>query len=260
MTLLYQDDFNRPNGSLVGSTSSGIGGENGGWEWVAGISVGLGNFTTDGSRVVHGPFSNNRRAGPPVLLDYELSDKISGQQVTVPNVAGAGIARFYTHRVDDNNYIHAGYDGANVYIRVVTAGVGVTAASQALAQPALPFDVAVWSLAIGQISVAVDGVTILDTINATADPVFATSGTFGIMAIGSEVIYYDDYNGGAPWLIGLSSFPNDTTDYNSLVAQRLADRQRLDSLLGGRQSTVLTSALGLNDAVPTARIHLIGRC
>jgi hypothetical protein len=260
MTLLYKDDFNRaPTNDLHSSPSTGIDGEFGGWDWTKRNTSGSGVFGISGNHVVHGAFSNVRFAGPPIELDYELSDKISGQKMTVPDLIGAGVARFFTHHVNDSNYIHAGYDGANAYVRVVTDGVGVTAAIQAVAFPSLPFDVAVWSLAAGQISVSVDGVTILDAVNATADLVFAQAGTFG-MAGFNEVLHNDDYNGGAPWLIGLTPAPSEVNESDPAVQRRLLDEQRRASLLGGRQNTILTSPLGLTDDVPIAKIHPIGRC
>jgi hypothetical protein len=114
-------------------------------------------------------------------------------------------------------------------------------------------------MVIGQISVVVDGVTVIDALNATADPVFATAGSFGILAF-SDSIFYDDYNGGAPWLLGLAPAPSEQNESDPAVQRRLLDEQRRASLLGGRQNTILTSPLGLTDAVPIAKIHIIGRC
>jgi hypothetical protein len=80
------------------------------------------------------------------------------------------------------------------------------------------------------------------------------------MAIGSTPIFYDNYQGGAPWLLGLASPPSEINDSDPAVQRRLLDEQRRASLLGGRQNTILTSPLGLTDAVPIAKIHPIGRC
>lgn len=256
---VYSDDFNRANSNLEGTTSS-----DGEFEWEK-ISLGSHYLKVFNNQVWPGSGTGPR---------YYRSNKVSaggnahGAQVDIPDQTNTDGVGLLLQVANEQNLTYAYWDfssGDYAIKRRISGTFETLVSGTGLTAPTKPFTFTFYFMAGNYVALE-DGVEKFSATSASIENTGATTAYSGLAFFsdfggGSNNIRYDNFNYGPPWELGIGVSPPDAaSDYNPLVAQRDADRSRLDSLLGGRQSTILTSALGLDDAVPTAKIHLIGRC
>jgi hypothetical protein len=262
---LMSDDFNRGDQELNGSIATG---PNGGWQWqkvTSGSSFlrvddGAGIGGTPG--VLPGSGTGNRIYRP----NEQIAGTIGGVQIDVREGLNSSGAILALRLHNAANYLWGAIrksDG-NVTLRQVGGGAPtpVTFAEDTIAYPSGDFTFSMIMIG-GGLTLYVGSTPVL--VGGVADPEillldnFAGIGHFpGYFSNGS--IACDNFNAGLPFLLGFGSAESEANESDPAVQRRLLDEQRRASLLGGRQNTILTSSLGLTDAVPIAKIHPIGRC
>lgn len=271
------DNFNRAGSLLQGSTSAGDDtGAGGGWDWTkVGTSL-INDLVISGNQVAVGSGASNRLYYANTLIGTEQMGAEVEVKADNPNSRGAILA---LHVQDGNNYIWGGYNNQTgaVQIESIIGGVGEALGVKTLsvgARPVAPYTVAftfgaglVDPTLAGNLTLWINGVEVLTT-SVTNPDVLLFPNHVGIayfpFYFSNNEIQNDNFFGGSPWFLpslsGTLLPPSTADDSNPLVQRVILDEQRRANLLGGRQNTELTSPQGLTDAVPVARVHLVGRC
>lgn len=277
---LISDDFNRPDQELNGSVSA----EGWAWEKVTGganfirIDSDEGKDGTPGVRAGSGISFRAYRPNEPITPYFGMP--LIGCQVDVCDRLNSSGFYLLIMFVDQSNWCSADFNHSTGFLRIQkkAGGAFTILGSDTVAVPDLPYTAAFYFDG-EKVHVLFDSVQVLE---AEADTVVSdikqgvdpTSGwhELGGFSAGSYAgigqpltssggMAYDNFQAGLPWLMGFMSNPTSALDAsNPLVRRHTLDEQRRSALLGGRQNTILTSSLGLTDAVPVARIHLLGKC
>jgi hypothetical protein len=258
---LMSDDFNRSDQDLNGSVATG---PNSGWAWQK-VGGSLNVMLIDSNDGVEGTPGVRNASGSGARL-YRAGELVSspamGAQVEVVNNVNSKGAILAVRLHDENNYIWAGinHDTGAVVIRQVLGGVGTTLASDTISPPTTPY-IATFTIIGGSCQLFVGSSEVLNGGTTDAEILLLNEYVgFGFFPGTVDNVRYDNFNGGLPWLLGVVAAPSEQNESDAAVQRRLLDEQRRASLLGGRQNTILTSPLGLDDDVPIAKIHPIGRC
>ena len=246
---LISDDFNRANADLSSSPSAE------GWAWsnVGFNSIDIASQTASTS----GAIGWRRYRADAIIADPSMAAEIDV-------LAGSQHSSLLLKVIDGNNFVYCLvlHETGEILIRGRIAGSNQTLASTTIAPFAPPYKLGFYQVAAST-AVYIDDVQVL-VGGMVADPVILLGHHAGISIdrSGSGPAEYDNFNAGSAFELGgqIGASAPVTDDSNPDVLRRILDEQRRANLLGGRMSTILTSALGLSDTVPTARVHLLGRC
>lgn len=257
---LITDDFNRGDQSLTGSVSAE------GWSWEkvnadpSSMKIGSANGVdgTPGVRNGAGISTMVYRAGidiPSALL--------MGAQVDVSDQLNSKGVQLAVSVTNSSNYIYASFSHADGALSINRVGLGgsATLGSTTIAVPARPYTATLIQNG-GNLSFYIGSVLKLSAAGTDIEMLLADQ-RVGLVYTGVQFVNMrvDNFRGGLPWLLGVGFPAPSTADESDPNVQRsILDEQRRANLMGGRASTILTSALGLADTVPTARVHLLGRC
>ena len=253
------DDF----ADYVTSDLHGFGPTGAPWTWWRRNNSIAGRYKSTGVLCQSGSHSGQRLYVPT----EEIAGEVLGVGLTVPNVSFANSAQIAMRVADKSNYLAAQYShlSGNWRVKEVIGGSTNVLGSGTVATNTTPYRFSCVMVG-GTLSLYVGASLIASA--STADPAVLLFGSYcGIYEESSWDTTnfntrYDDVEVALPWLLSTIAYPapDQSSNYVSGVAAKLNNRTRIDSLLGGRQSTILTSGMGLDDAVPTAKVHLIGRC
>lgn len=259
---LITDDFNRGDQTLTGSVSAE------GWAWARVKGGASSNLRIDSSAGVDGTPGVQNGAGINEMVyraDINIpSAALMGAQVDVSDHLNSRGVQLAVSVTDASNFFFCSFSHHDGAVSITQVGLGVVGrtviGSGTIAVPALPYT-ATFIQNGGGFTFYIDGVSKF-TASAADIEILLADQRVGLVYTGVEFVNMrvDNFRGGFPWLLGIGSAPSTTSDYNGPLQRSINDRTRLDSLLGGRQNTVLTSPMGLGDTVPTAKVHLIGRC
>lgn len=257
---LITDDFNRADQELDTSVSAE------GWAWER-VNGGANFMRIDSDAGVDGTPGVRSSSGSSNRRLYRAGESIAGEamgaQVDIPNDINSEGAFLALRVQDGDNYIWGGVAHATgaATIRFRLAGVETVVATDTVIVPAKPYTMTFYivggacSLRLGQTEVLTG--TITDAEVLLFDNFV---GIYADLTGSVSNVLYDNFNGGFPWLLGFGASPSTADASDPNVQRSILDEQRRANLMGGRASTILTSALGLADTVPTARVHLLGRC
>lgn len=245
---LISDDFNRANSNLADSPSAQ------GWAW---SNVGFNTIDIFSQRVdTSSAIGWRRYRADAIIADVNMAAEIDV-------LAGSSHSLLLLKVIDGNNFVYClvNHTTGFIAIRGRVGGLNQNLASTTIAAFAPPYKLGFYQVAAST-AVYIDDVQVL-LGGMVADPVILLGHHAGISGDGSiGTVIYDNFNAGSAFELGgqIGASAPVTDDSNPDVLRRILDEQRRANLLGGRMSTILTSALGLSDTVPTARVHLLGRC
>lgn len=261
MAGLVTDDFNRGDQTLTDSVSA----EGWAWEKVAGGASS--SMRIDSSAGVDGTPGVQNGAGLNTMV-YRAGINISsaglmGAQVDVANHINSNGVQLGVSMTDASNYFFCSFSHSGA-VSITQVGLGAVGSnvigSDTIAVPARPYT-ATFIQDGAQFTFYIDGVSKLTASSADLELVLADQ-RVGLVFTGVQFpnMRVDNFRGGLPWLLGIGTAPSTADESDPNVQRSILDEQRRANLMGGRASTILTSALGLADTVPTARVHLLGRC